>query len=241
VIDTPATEPLQLGLAIRLDDAATFTNFYCVEESRHTQVVETLAESLISGAEPFVYLWGASGTGISHLLQAACHRAAQQNLQAQYLPLLELLEFPPQQLLENMEQLDLVCVDNLQCIAGDKHWQQALFDFYNRVRESGGRLLVGADCAPRELPLTLADLQSRLSWGPVFQLPLLSDDDKVAVLQFRADRRGIEFGADPARFLIRRSGRCMAELIEKLDFLEQAAIENQRILTIPFLKETFGW
>ena len=120
-------------------------------------------------------------------------------------------------------------------------WQQAVFDLYNRVRECGGRLLVGANSSPRELPLSLPDLQSRLGWGLVFQLPVLSDEDKVAVLQFRAARRGVEFGSEPARFMIRRSGRNMADLMTKLDTLEQAAIEHRRTLTIPFLKATFGW
>ena len=101
--------------------------------------------------------------------------------------------------------------------------------------------MVGANCSPRELPLALADLKSRLGWGLVFQLPALTDEEKVAVLQFRAGRRGIQFAAEPASFLIRRSARDMTALMARLDQLEAAAIARRRTLTIPFIKETFGW
>ncbi|MGI9229929.1 MAG: DUF815 domain-containing protein, partial [Gammaproteobacteria bacterium] len=34
-----------------------------------------------------LFLWGESGTGKSHLLQAACHRVSQRNLRSVYIPL----------------------------------------------------------------------------------------------------------------------------------------------------------
>jgi len=234
-------EPQQLTLAIRLNDQATFSNFYCVEDSIHQQVVSTLECSDEQVAEPFVYLWGSSGSGVSHLLQAACHSARQRGLQAQYLPLADLLDFPPEQLFDSLEKLDLICLDNLSCISGNQQWQESTFDLYNRVREANSRLLVSSGCSPRELPLDLADLQSRLSWGPVFQLPTLNDEQKAAVVQFRAGQRGMEFTDDPVKFLIRRSGRSMAELMDKLDKLEQLAVHQKRKLTVPFLKQVFDW
>ena len=233
-------EPQQLSLAIRLSDQATFANFCCAAGSFHQQVVDVL-ENTAHRSEPFVYLWGSAGSGVSHLLQAACHDARQQGQQVQYLPLLDLMDFPPQQLFESLEQLDLICLDNLPCIAEEPQWQQAVFDLYNRVRDAGGRLLIGADCAPRELPLSLADLQSRLTWGPVFQLPVLDDEQKAEVIQFRAARRGMEFADESVQFFIRRSERDMSKLISKLDQLEQLAVSQKRKLTIPFLKQTFGW
>ncbi|MCB1667117.1 MAG: DnaA regulatory inactivator Hda [Porticoccaceae bacterium] len=234
-------EPQQLSLPVRLNDQATFDNFCCVESHLHQQIIELLKGGNVPLSERSVLLWGKPGSGVSHLLQAACQHARSRERQAQYLPLRDLLEFPPQPLFDNLEQLDLICLDDIQSLAGDTQWQQAVFDLYNRVRDSGGQLLMGAENPPNHLGLTLADLESRLGWGPVFQLPELDDDQKAIVIQFRAARRGMEFADEPVRYLITHSGRGMSELMSKLDTLEQLAIHEKRKLTIPFLKKTFGW
>ena len=260
-----SAQPQQLSLAIRLNDQATFDNFCCIAESIHTPVVEALkalgaapstenasaegsllAEGSLPAegsllAEGSIYLWGASGSGVSHLLQATCHHARLNDRQAQYLPLADLMDFPPRQLLEGLELLNLVCLDDIQVIAADGGWQEAVFHLFNRIRDRGGRLLIGADSPPAQLDDVLPDLTSRLGWGPVFQLATLDDEQKSQVIQFRADRRGMHFDDDPARYLVTRSGRSMVELMERLNQLEQLAVDEKRKLTIPFLKKTFDW
>ena len=254
--------PEQLSLSVSLNDDATFKNFFLNRQvsqeggqqgkqqshqqgnqqnsSRH-QVVTILQGQLLSGEESFVYVWGASGSGVSHLLQASCHEASANGLSAQYLPLGELLDYPPQQLLENLEQLSLVCLDDLQVIAGNQIWEEALFDLYNRIKDVGGRLLLGAKCSARELPLQLPDLQSRFGWGPIFQLSEPNDDEKKVILQFRASRRGMELNDDVAQYLISRSGRHMGELMGCLDQLEKISLQEGRKLSIPFVKQVFNF
>jgi DnaA family protein len=233
--------PEQLSLRINLNDDATFENFFLQQQDSRHQVVTVLQDQFCSNGESFIYLWGASGSGVSHLLQASCHQASSQGLTAQYLPLSELLDYPPQQLLENLEQLSLVCLDDLQIIAGNQQWETALFDLYNRIREAGGHLLLGANCSARELPLQLPDLQSRFGWGPVFLLPEANDEEKIAILQFRASRRGMELGDDVAQFLINRAARGLGELMSCLETLDEASLEAKRKLSIPFVKQVFGW
>ena len=233
--------PKQLSLSVNLNDDATFDNFFLEEHDQKRQVVGLLRNQLMSGEEPFVYLWGAVGSGVSHLLQASCHNAAASGLPVQYLPLSELMDCPPQALLENLEKMSLICLDDIQVVAGNAEWEEALFGLYNRVREAGSRLLVGAEAAPRELPLQLVDLQSRLGWGPVFQLPPLADELKVSVIQFRASRRGMVLGDEVASYLINRAARDLAGLMSCLDTLETASLEAGRKLSIPFVKQVFGF
>ena len=48
--------------------------------------------------------------------------------------------------LENLEQQELVCLDDLQEVIGNPDWEVAIFDLINRIRETGKTLLViGAD------------------------------------------------------------------------------------------------
>lgn len=229
-------EQHQLILAVNLRDDATFAN-YLVPPPVKPLIDSLRAQSLDSG-EAQLYVWGSSGSGKSHLLQASCQDAEGEAL---YLPLAEFAEADPVDILQGMESLQRICLDDLQAVAGDDAWELALFNLINRARESGCRLVFAATAAPRALPVTLPDLQSRLGWGAVFQLPRLEDADKLAILQFRAARRGLAMPDGVARYIISRAPRQMAELLALLDRLDQASLAQKRAVSRPFVKEVLGW
>ena len=181
-----------------------------------------------------VYLWGGEGSGRTHLLQAACHTALDLGLRSVYLPL-DSADLEPS-ILQGLEAVPLICLDNIHSIADKPVWQEAVFHFFNRLREKQGRMLVAADNSPLHLPFKLADLQSRLSWGTSYQLQALNDDEKLQALQLRASLRGLELDESVARFLLRRYARGMRELFGLLDKLDKASLAEQRRLTIPFVK-----
>lgn len=233
-------KPIQLPLGVRLRDDATFANYYPAANPLALGSVERLCEADAGWSDNLIYLWGSEGCGRSHLLQAACLRFEQRGEQAVYLPLADLVEYGPS-LLDGLEHCALLCLDDVQAVAGDPAWEEALFHLFNRLRDAGRSLLLSADAAPRELGIRLADLQSRLSLALVFQLQPLNDEDKLRALQLRASRRGLQLPDDVARFILTRGSRSMADLFELLERLDQASLQAQRKLTIPFLKQVFNW
>jgi len=232
--------PQQLSLGVSLKDDATFENFYAPADSPNAQVVAAIQAQLTPNAEPFIYVWGGSGVGLTHLLQASCHQAEEAGLAVQYLPLRELVGFAPEALLDGLENLDLICIDSLDAVAGKGDWELALFTLYNALRDTGGRLLLAAEQGPRELPLALADLRSRLQWGLVFQVQGLNDADKQRALRQRASRRGLTLNEEVASYIIQRSPRDMNQLFCYLNRLDDASLSEQRKLTIPFVKKILG-
>lgn len=232
--------PIQLPLGVRLRDDATFANYYPGANAAALGYVERLCEADAGWTESLIYLWGGEGVGCSHLLQAACLRFEQRGESTVYLPLADVAEHGPE-LLDNLEQCELVCLDDLDAVAGRADWEEALFHLFNRLRDAGRRLLLSAACPPRELPIGLADLQSRLTLALVFQMHSLSDEDKLRALQLRASRRGLHLTDDVGRFILTRGERSMSALFDLLERLDQASLQAQRKLTIPFLKETLGW
>jgi DnaA family protein len=232
--------PTQLPLGVRLRDDATFANFYPGANAAALGYVERLCEADAGWTESLIYLWGGSGVGRSHLLQAACLRFDQFGEPAAYLPLGLVAQYGTA-LLDNLEQFELVCLDDLDAVAGDKVWEEALFHLFNRLRDSGRRLLLSANAPPRELQIKLPDLKSRLTLALVFQLQQLSDEDKLRALQLRASRRGLQLSDEVGRFILTRGERSMSALFDLLECLDQASLQAQRKLTIPFLKETLGW
>lgn len=220
----------QLPLAVRLRDFAVFDSF---EPGPNGAVVAALADP--GATAPALWLWGPEGSGKSHLLQAAC--AAQPS--AAYLPVQELLAAGPE-VLEGWEERALVCMDDVDLLAGRRDWELAAFALFNRLWERGGCLVASASASPAGTRFVLPDLGSRLVWGGVFRLEPLGDEDRVAALRRRAAQRGFELPADAARYVLRRMPRDMRALFGWLDKLDVASLAAGKRLTLPFVKSVIA-
>jgi DnaA family protein len=152
-----------------------------------------------------------------------------------------MIDYPPDQVLDDMEYQDLVCLAGVEAVAGRPGWEEALFGFYNRIQDQGNRLVIGADGPPRELPLALPDLKSRLSAALVFHLATYDDEDKIAILRHRAARLGIELSREVGLFIVNRGSRDLDHLMAYLERLDLASLAEKRRVTIPFVKQVFGW
>lgn len=229
--------PQQLSLGVKLNDDATFDNFYLQAEGQNALVLASLRQQLTTADEPFIYLWGPSGCGLSHLLQASCHAAQQSRMGFQYLPLTDLADVNPEVVLRDLDTLDYLAIDDLQSVAGDPVWEEALFNIYNRSRERGQRLLVAARQGPRDVRVELPDLKSRLQWGLTCYLSPLNDEAKQRALQIRARARGLELTDEVAQYLLQRLSRDTRQVFHYLEILDTASLTEQRKLTIPFVKK----
>lgn len=236
----PSDTPHQLSLGVSLYDEATFDNFYVPDDSPNAQAVEALQQQLQAEGEQSVYLWGPPGCGLTHLLQAACHRAHNAGVYAQYLPLHDLAGYEPASLTEGLVAQDLVCLDNLEAVVGNPQWDEALFILFNQMRDAGKRLVFSAYCSPNQLQCYLEDLRSRLNWGVVYHLDLLGDGEKKQALQQRARGRGMTMSDEVAQFILNRAPRDMNHLFDLLNTLDEVSLQEQRRLTIPFVSEVLG-
>lgn len=222
----------QLPLNIQLPEGISFNNFY---PGANEEAVHAVEHCLHDANESLVYLWGANGTGKSHLLQAACHRVAEQGGATAYIPLAQYQDFTID-ILQGLEVMTLVCIDDAQMIAGESVWEQALFHCFNRLRDSGKSLIISADKNPASLTVGLQDLKSRLAWGVVVQMHTLTDAQKLSALQLRAQQRGFDFPDEVGRYLLSRYPRDMHALFSLLESLDQATLVQKRKLTVPFVK-----
>jgi len=227
----------QLSLSIGLRDDATFANFLPADNA---YLVDALQSQIRGCGENFQYLYGGDDSGKSHLLQAVCHLADSLGLRSVYLPLEELALLSPD-LLDGMEDLDLVCIDDLHLVAGRAKWETALFHFFNRMRDAGRYLIISADASPAQLGIKLPDLSSRLAWGVTLSLQNLTDEQKSDALKLRARERGLELTEDVIKYILHRGPRTLKELFDMLSHLDQASLMAKRRLTIPFVRETLRW
>ena len=182
------------------------------------------------------YLWGAAGSGKSHLLQAACSAAALNKLTLAYIPLREASKLSPA-MLEGLDTLDLVCLDDIDDVAGETDWEEAIFHLYNRLRDARIPLLISANRSPLASEVQLADLKSRLAWGQVFHLLPLNETEALNSLIRRARSRGFDLPDEVATYLIKRVSRDMHSLYSVLDKLDRASLVAKKKLSIPFVRD----
>jgi DnaA family protein len=225
----------QLPLALHLATHAVFETFVGGGNGAALAHVEALASGTIGGA---IWLSGSSGSGKSHVLQAACRAASRAGRRAMYLPL-RAPEVGPE-LLAGLEELDFVALDDLTRAAGIADWETRLFQVLNGFQAGERGLLMAAEAVPSGMRFALPDLASRAAGAVVYRLQTLADADQVEALQRHARHRGLDLDAAAARFLQARLPRDMSVLCAWLERLDTASLAAQRRLTLPFVREVLG-
>jgi DnaA family protein len=117
--------------------------------------------------------------------------------------------------------------------------QHAAFNwFVNATTPSDGQqrwVLAAGNVPPSDLALR-EDLRTRLGWGHIFQLQVLSETERRAVLRQQADDRGVFLSDEVMDFMLNRFSRDLSSLIQLLDQLDGYALQTQRAITIPLIK-----
>lgn len=223
----------QLPLHFEFRANQTFKDFF---PGANQETVTHLQKCIADLGEQQIFLWGTSGQGKSHLLQACCHQAQKQKISSFYFDLSK-ATLPDPSLLNGLDEYDVVCFDNIEHIAGNAAWEQAFFNFFNQHRDLGHKLIVSAAVAPQDIAIQLPDLKTRLSWGLTLKIQPLSDSDRIEALIFKADQMGFEIAPQAGRFLLLHYDRDLASLWGLLEKLDKASLAAKRKLTIPFLKQ----
>ncbi|MGE0113318.1 MAG: DnaA regulatory inactivator Hda [Steroidobacteraceae bacterium] len=225
--------PQQIPLPIRLRASSIFGNYHA---GPNADVVTVLHDLRTVGPHPVLFLYGAAGLGKTHLLQALCARAGEQQQAATYLPVRELQDHGPE-LLAGAEHMSLVCLDDVATVLTRADWNRALFNLYRELEERGGKLVLADEQVPAASEFALHDLSSRIRAGMLLRLRPLSESDQIAALRLHAAQRGLELPEEVAMFMLRRLPRDMSTLCLFLDELDVASLTAQRRLTVPFVRQ----
>jgi DnaA-homolog protein len=211
----------QIPLAIGPAPLKTFDSFVAGPNAAPLAHLRTLLQH--PGAP--VYLWGASGSGKTHLLHALARDV--------YAGWFDSATPAPWSF---DAAWSLIVLDG--CDAFDGAQQQSAFALFIDAASHGTRVAASGSVPPVDLPLR-DDLRTRLGSGPVFAISPLGEADARAVLRQEADRRGIFLSDDVMSFLMTRFSRDLKHLMALLDRLDEFALSERRAVTVPLLKKMF--
>jgi len=219
-------EMKQLALELASAPAPTLDNFVVGDNAEVVAAVRALARG--DGGERFVYLWGGSGSGRTHLLRAVLREWQGAGRTAR------LYTHDALPAAAAVAATDAIAVDDVQQLSPPA--QIELFNIYNNLKESSGLLLVSGDVPPARLALR-ADLLTRLAWGLVYEVRALSEEDRRAAVQGYAAARGFELPMEVSDYLLARAPRDMSSLRALVDTLDRLSLEQKRAITVPLARE----
>jgi DnaA family protein len=157
----------------------------------------------------FIYLWGDSGVGKSHLLRALARPQGTHSL------------------IRTLDDVDRL----------DSAGQQAAFTQWIETQSAPNRgLVIAGRWPPRDLKLR-EDLRTRIGSALVFKVQPPADADKLAALQAASWHRGFRLPDEIAQKLLDLLPRDLGSLGAAIAALDRFSLERKRAITLPLLRE----
>lgn len=204
------------SLSLTSNERFTFERFRAADKDRLLRLLTS---------DGSIWIHGDRATGKTHLAYASVSQSDN-----------ALLVADSTYDLDGCETFDLLVLDDFEAWLGAKDRETQLYSLYEGIRSHGGRLIVTASRAPHNVDFVLPDLATRMRSLERIELGFLDDQQKMSLLQERAQDRGMDLNDRVVHFLISRLDRSHLSLIEALKKLDAASLAEQKKITIPFVK-----
>lgn len=110
------------------------------------------------------------------------------------------------------------------------------FSIFNNCKENGKKLFITGSNSPNNMGLR-SDLASRLSWGIVYQIKALTDNEKKLALLNHSKQKGMSSNVKVIDYCMKNLKRDLHYLIATLDALDSWSLKTKKPMTIPLLKK----
>lgn len=194
----------------------------------HATNAEVVSALTQEPPERFIYLWGEAGGGKTHLLKAWQARSEGLTGGAIY------IDARTERIVEATRSFSWIAIDHIDDLMPDE--AIAFFSLYHALQERrSGALLAAGRYPPAKLKLR-ADVCTRLGSALVFEVKLLADEEKLAVLCAQAQRRQLSIHEDVFRYLLSHWRRDLPHLLALLETLDRYSLALHCPITVTLVK-----
>ena len=226
------SNPRQLALQIQINERASLDNFFISKNNNKAiQILKNILERSNSGAQIFIDDSGSNGK--SYLLQAICNDFSNSNNSTIYIPMQKAINLEPS-ILEGINDLNLICLDDIDLISNQRDWELALFNLINECYEKDCFLLLSGSIDKLEV---IPDLISRIKKMEILRLKAIDDDELLRATQSISKNLNIEISDKNMNYLINNSRRDIKTVFGTLSQLEKESLERKKSIGLNLIKE----
>lgn len=235
-IESSQRQGQQNGLKLHPD--YTFDNFVVGPSNRlaHASCV-AISQSLGSTYNP-LFLYGCSGLGKTHLLHAVCQEV-RHRFDSIIIQLLSCEDFV-NRFIKAIEEgslggfqsqfrtVDVLVIDDVQFLSEREQSQEEFFHTFNALYNNGKQIILSADKPPAEIPSLEDRLISRFNWGLVARIDPPAYETRVAIVQKKANMRGVSISDGVAEYIASKVHANIRELEGALTTIYALAMSEAR-------------
>ena len=227
--------PKQLHLDVKLDEAISLENFI---DCSSTEIILQALRDFISESKMTrtFFLWGKEGTGKNYLLHSTNKKFLENNLHTAFISFTNNF-FEDTSIFEGLEKMDVVFIEAIDQFPSDNKWELALFNLINACFAKGSQLLITSKLPAKDLEVKLPDLKSRLLAFLAFELPEITDEEKIRALKESANRKGLTFDEKVQSYVLNHTSRSLSDLLKLLVDLDTFSLERKRKISISLVKD----
>ena len=226
------SNPRQLALQIQINERASLDNFFISKNNNKAiQILKNILVRSNSGAQIFIDDLGSNGK--SYLLQAICNDFSNSNNSTIYIPMQKAINLEPS-ILEGINDLNLICLDDIDLINNQRDWELALFNLINECYEKDCFLLLSGSIDKLEV---IPDLISRIKKMEILRLKAIDDDELLRATQAISKNLNIEISDKNMNYLINNSRRDVKTIFATLSQLEKESLERKKSIGLNLIKE----
>ncbi|MBR0349751.1 MAG: chromosomal replication initiator protein DnaA, partial [Clostridia bacterium] len=223
------TNVLGFDIDIELVDVDAATEYVSKKEPENLKAEDTFDSFVVGASNKFAYaaasavandpgnkynplfIYGNSGLGKTHLLNAICHSIEQQNPNAKiiytrgedftnelirYISSKSTIEFH-----KKYRNADILLVDDVQFIAGKESTQEEFFHTFNALYQAGNQIVLTSDRPPKEISLLEDRLKNRFEWGLMADIQPPDIETRMAIIKRKADILNFDLPDECVQFI----------------------------------------
>jgi len=246
---TPAREskPTVAARLAHLVPRYTFENFVVGPSNQLAHAAARAIATNPGAVYNPVFIYGTTGVGKTHLVNAIGHAVFEKNPAAKIVYLSseafvnELISCLRHQRMEEFKKrfrkVDVLIVDDVQFLAGRERTQEEFFHTFNTLHEARRQIVLTSDKFPKDIPDLEERLRNRFEWGLTVDIQAPDTETRLAIIQQKAEAEGYSIAPDVAEYIADEMVSNVRELEGALTRLGAHASLSRSVVTLDFAKD----
>ena len=227
--------PEQLHLKVQLDDSISLDKFINCDSTKDFLNIlrKTTEDSSISN---FYLIWGDEGRGKSYVMQGLHRKYLEDGKQTFHFSFRD-KRVASAEIFSNLDSLEAIFIEDLELMEISEDWEKAMFNLINECRISGTKIYLSSNIVPKDLPISLKDLASRLSSFTAIEMPEITEEEKIQALLQSAKRKGFLLDDKTIKYIINYTSRSLSDLLRLLNELDSFSLQKKKKISSSLVRE----